>query len=56
MTLSKANVSMIVHRVNNTLLLDNFDIHSLLKEKTGPWELFRRFYFEKVAEDVKVLT
>lgn len=49
----KGLISMIVHRIDNTLLLDEFDIykHILLKAKTE-WEWFKKFFLEHVDSDV----
>lgn len=46
---SKSAVSMMVHRVGNTLLLDEFDIHThLLKAAENEWTWLKKFYFEHI--------
>jgi hypothetical protein len=48
---SKANVSMMVHRVGNTLMLDEFDIHRyLLRQQDNDWKWLRRFFYETVLQ------
>lgn len=44
---SKGAVSMMVHRVGNTLLLDEFDIHThLLRAAENEWGWLKKFYLE----------
>ena len=51
---SKNNVSMMVHRVGDTLLLDDFDIHKhLLRKQETDWEWMRKFFYENVMESVR---
>ena len=51
---SKNNVSMMVHRVGDTLLLDDFDIHKhLLRKQETDWEWMRKFFYETVMESVR---
>ena len=46
---SKAPVSMMVHRVGNTLLLDDFDIHThLLRTAENEWAWLKKFYLEHI--------
>lgn len=46
---SKGHISMMVHRVENTLLLDEFDIYRhLLKTSETDWEWLKKFFFENV--------
>ncbi|XP_064600327.1 erythroid differentiation-related factor 1-like [Liolophura sinensis] len=49
---NKAHVSMMVHRVRKTLLLDDFDIHKhLLRQQEADWEWMRKFYQETVMRN-----
>ena len=44
---------MMVHRVGNTLLLDDFDIHKhLLRKQEADWQWLRRFYYETVVRNM----
>lgn len=46
---SKAPVSMMVHRVGKTLLLDDFDIHThLLRTSENEWAWLKKFYLEHI--------
>ncbi|KAH1012911.1 erythroid differentiation-related factor 1 [Dendroctonus ponderosae] len=46
---SKGHISMMVHRVENTLLLDEFDIYKhLLKTSETDWDWLKKFFFENV--------
>jgi len=46
---SKAPVSMMVHRVGNTLLLDDFDIHThLLRTSENEWTWLKKFFLEHI--------
>ncbi|GAB6023255.1 hypothetical protein CHUAL_008067 [Chamberlinius hualienensis] len=46
---SNSPVSLMVHRIGKTLLLDNFDVHcNLLHTAKKEWEWLRKFYFEQV--------
>ncbi|XP_063231536.1 erythroid differentiation-related factor 1 isoform X2 [Bacillus rossius redtenbacheri] len=46
---SKASVSMMVHRVENTLLIDEFDVYRyLLRTSQSEWEWLRKFFFDHV--------
>lgn len=48
---SKGPVSMMVHRVGNSLLLDEFDIHThLLRQAENEWSWLRKFYLERIFE------
>ncbi|KAJ8959533.1 hypothetical protein NQ314_006270 [Rhamnusium bicolor] len=45
----KGHISMMVHRIENTLLLDDFDIYKhLLKTAETEWEWLRKFFFENI--------
>ena len=51
---------MMVHRVGDTLLLDDFDIHKhLLRKQEDDWQWLRKFYFETIVQqmqhDMKVM-
>lgn len=49
----KGHVSMMVHRVENTLLLDDFDIYQhLLRTAETEWEWLRKFFCENINSDV----
>lgn len=49
----KGLISMMVHRINNTLLLDEFDIYKhILRQAKSEWEWFSKFYHENINEDV----
>lgn len=49
----KGHISMMVHRVENTLLLDDFDIYKhLLRTAETEWEWLRKFFYENVESNV----
>ncbi|XP_018323253.1 erythroid differentiation-related factor 1 isoform X2 [Agrilus planipennis] len=49
----KGTVSMMVHRVENTLLLDDFDIYKhILRTAETEWEWLRRFFYENIKNTV----
>lgn len=49
----KGHISMMVHRVENTLLLDDFDIYKhLLRTAETEWEWFRKFFYENINSEV----
>lgn len=49
----RGQVSMMVHRVGNTLLLDNYDIYKhLLQNAATEWKWLRKFFFENVKPNV----
>jgi len=51
---SKSNVSMMVHRVGNTLMLDEFDIHQyLLRQQDDDWKWLRNFFYETVLRNME---
>jgi len=51
---SRSNVSMMVHRVGNTLMLDEFDIHRyLLRQQDDDWKWLRKFFYETVLRNMK---
>ena len=50
---SKSPISMVVHRVGKTLLLDDFDINRyLLRRSASEWEWIRKFFFEIVLQQI----
>ena len=43
-----------VHRVGNTLLLDDFDVHShLLRQQKCEWAWLNNFYIDTVLENLQ---
>lgn len=45
----KGHISMMVHRIENTLLIDDFDIYKhLLKTAETEWEWLKKFFYENV--------
>ena len=49
----KAHVSMMIHRVGKTLLIDDFDIYKyLLRQSEKEWQWLRKFFFENVLESL----
>lgn len=50
---SKSQVSMLIHRIGNTILVDEFDIHRyLLRTAEKEWEWLRKFYLEHVLKSL----
>lgn len=50
---SHGSVSMMVHRVENTLLLDDFDIHKyLLRQAENDWEWLKKFFYDHVFQNL----
>lgn len=50
---SHGTISMMVHRVENTLLLDDFDIHKyLLKQAENEWDWLKKFFYEHVFHNL----
>lgn len=46
-------ISMVVHRIENTLLLDDFDIHKyLLRQAESDWEWLKKFFYEHVFQNL----
>lgn len=42
---------MMVHRVENTLLLDEFDVHKhLMMQTEDDWEWLRKFFYNHILE------
>ncbi|KAL4231619.1 Erythroid differentiation-related factor 1 [Mactra antiquata] len=49
-----SHISMMVHRVGKSLLLDEFDIHKhLLRKEQTEWSWLRQFYYESVLRDIQ---
>lgn len=49
----KGAVSMMVHRVENTLLLDDFDIYKhILRTAETEWEWLKRFFFDMFKSNI----
>jgi hypothetical protein len=45
---------MMVHRVGNTLMLDEFDIHRyLLRQQDNDWKWLRHFFYETVLQGME---
>ncbi|KAL5017442.1 hypothetical protein ScPMuIL_007031 [Solemya velum] len=54
MPFSKSHISMMVHRIGESILLDDFDIHKhLLRQEKDDWRWLRQFYYEYVARDIE---
>ncbi|ELT97340.1 hypothetical protein CAPTEDRAFT_225050 [Capitella teleta] len=54
MPYSKSSISMMVHRVGNTLLLDDFDVHQhLLRQQQDNWVWLRKFYYATVVHGMQ---
>ncbi|XP_048747467.2 erythroid differentiation-related factor 1-like [Ostrea edulis] len=52
---SKSQISMMVHKVDNSLLIDDFDIHkNLLRKQNDDWKWLREFYLESVKKDMQM--
>lgn len=48
---SNSHISMMVHRIGKTLLLDEFDIHSqLLRASKKEWQWLKKFYYDHLNE------
>jgi hypothetical protein len=44
---------MMVHRIENTLLIDEFDIHKhLLRTAETEWEWLKKFFFDHVLKSL----
>ncbi len=51
---SRAPVSLVVHRVGKTLLIDDFDIHGfLLRTSEEEWKWLKRFFVETVFSSLE---
>ncbi|XP_050543387.1 erythroid differentiation-related factor 1 isoform X2 [Daktulosphaira vitifoliae] len=52
---SNKSVSMMIHRIENTLLIDEFDVHKYLLVKTeDDWEWLRKFFFKNILESLEM--
>ncbi|CAF1327620.1 unnamed protein product [Adineta steineri] len=50
-----SQISMIVHRLGRTILLDEFDVHShLLRLEKNDWTWFRDFFLDTVLRNISV--
>ncbi|XP_074643742.1 erythroid differentiation-related factor 1-like [Tubulanus polymorphus] len=51
---SKSHVSMMVHRVGKTILIDEFDVHKhLLRQQKDDWKWLRNFYYDTVLQSMQ---
>ncbi|KAF5269378.1 hypothetical protein FQA39_LY08770 [Lamprigera yunnana] len=49
----KGAVSMVVHRIENTLLLDDFDIYKhILRTSETEWEWLKRFFYDTFQNNI----
>ena len=54
MPYSSSMVSLVVHKVGKTLLLDELDIHEfLLRNSAKEWEWLKQFFYEVVFEQIE---
>uniref|UniRef100_T1JH47 Erythroid differentiation-related factor 1 n=1 Tax=Strigamia maritima TaxID=126957 RepID=T1JH47_STRMM len=52
---SKAQVSMLIHRIGKTILVDEFDIHKhLLRTSEDDLQWLKKFYFEHVLQSLRL--
>lgn len=52
MPYSQGVISMMVHRIENTLLLDDFDIQKyLLRQAESDWDWLREFFYQHIIHD-----
>uniref|UniRef100_A0AAG5CYV1 Erythroid differentiation-related factor 1 n=1 Tax=Anopheles atroparvus TaxID=41427 RepID=A0AAG5CYV1_ANOAO len=50
---SKSVISMIVHRIENTLLIDEFDVAKyLLRQEESEWQWLRSFIYENILKSL----
>ncbi|UJR21959.1 hypothetical protein I4U23_025027 [Adineta vaga] len=50
-----SQISMIVHRLGRTILLDEFDVHShLLRLEKNDWTWFRDFFLDTILRNISV--
>ncbi|XP_050421584.1 erythroid differentiation-related factor 1 [Adelges cooleyi] len=53
---SNKSVSMMIHRIENTLLIDEFDVHKyLLVQTEDDWEWLRKFFFKHVLDSYDMM-
>ena len=51
---SNSSVSMIVHRVGKTLLIDDLDIHQyLLRRSATEWEWLRKYFTQTILHEIE---
>ena len=51
---TKQPVSMVVHRVGKTLLIDDFDIHKyLMRRSAHEWEWIRKFFHQIILPKIE---
>ena len=51
---SNSAISMIVHRVGKSLLIDDFDIHQyLLKRSATEWEWLRKYFAQTILHQIE---
>ncbi|KAF7997417.1 hypothetical protein HCN44_005988 [Aphidius gifuensis] len=49
---SQSAVSMMVHRIENTILIDDFDIQKyLLRQAESDWEWLKKFFYEHIIHN-----
>lgn len=54
MPFEKSHMSMMVHRIGKSLLLDEFDIHKhLFRQEQTDWRWLRQFYYETILRDLE---
>lgn len=50
---ANSSISMMVHRIENTLLIDDFDIHKyLLQQANDDWQWLRSFIYENILSSL----
>ncbi|GAB0096187.1 erythroid differentiation-related factor 1 [Sergentomyia squamirostris] len=50
-----SSLSLMVHRIGNTLLIDDFDIHKyLLRQSPLEWDWLKRFIYDKIINGLTV--
>ena len=51
---SNSSLSMVVHRVGKTLLIDDFDIHQyLLRRSATEWEWLRKYFTQTILHEIE---
>ncbi|XP_066598751.1 erythroid differentiation-related factor 1 [Prorops nasuta] len=46
-------ISMMVHRIENTLLIDDFDIHKyFIRQAENDWEWLKKFFYEHIFQNL----
>ena len=55
MPYSKGHISMMVHRIGKTLLIDEFDVHKhLIRQQQDDWKWLREFYYQCIAKEMQI--